>query len=84
LGTTRLVSTTGEWRMLYRKNLYTWEQALRALVAVAALIYGALFAWGTLLGYAALATGMVLLVTGAVGWCPACAMFGKKLKTGSS
>jgi hypothetical protein len=64
--------------MLYRKNLPTWERILRvcsALLLAAAGLYfplGALFQW-LLLGSAGMA-----LVTGFLGFCPMCAVAGRK------
>jgi hypothetical protein len=63
----------------YAKNLTRWERALR-LVLSAIVIVGA-FAWlaapsswvvaGSALGFA---------VTGLIGFCPACAMVGRRLE----
>ena len=66
--------------MFYRKNLYRWEQLLRVLVSLALVAWG-IYAWGILWAYLAVVVGVVLLVTGLVGWCPMCAAFGKTLKT---
>ena len=66
--------------MIYRKNLYTWEQALRVSASLALIAYGATAMKGTILGYGLIATGVVLAITGLFGWCPMCAMFGRTLK----
>ena len=67
--------------VIYRKNLYTWEQALR-LVASAGVAGLALFGMqGGLLAYAIIAGAVGFAITGIFGWCPMCAMVGRKLKT---
>jgi Protein of unknown function (DUF2892) len=67
--------------MIYRKNLYTWEQALRLIASVALIAYPLVAMPNGLLSYGLIATGVVMAVTGLFGYCPACAMFGKTLKT---
>ena len=63
--------------MLYRKNLPIWERGVRAL----AVLFMAACAWHfgrTPVGYAFVAAAVVTLVTALIGWCPACAMGGRK------
>jgi uncharacterized protein YjeT (DUF2065 family) len=67
--------------MIYRKNLYSWEQMLRLIGGVALVAGGLLGLPGTLWGYALIASGLVAAVTGLFGWCPACAMVGRRIKT---
>lgn len=62
----------------YVKNVPTWERLLRILVAAAAIA----IAWFALEGLARplLAVGALgFAVTGLVGYCPACAMIGRRL-----
>jgi hypothetical protein len=66
--------------VLYRKNIYQWEQALRIIGGAAMVGWGLFLAGGGLLGYVVAASGAFLAVTGFVGWCPACAMVGRRLK----
>jgi hypothetical protein len=67
--------------MFYRKNVYTWEQGLRVVVSVGVAAY-ALYAFpGSLSGYAIVAGVVGFALTGVVGWCPMCAMIGRKIKT---
>jgi hypothetical protein len=61
----------------FSKNLPMWERVLRSLAAVAAL--GGGWALGTPYRELGVATAATLLVTGLVGFCPACAMIGRKL-----
>jgi DUF2892 family protein len=65
--------------MFYRKNLYRWEQWSRVALGVGMAGWGLLVA-GDLLGYSVAAAGAGLAVTGIVGWCPACAAIGRRLK----
>lgn len=61
----------------FAKNLPGWERALRALLGMAAVVTGwVLGAPYRELGVAAAAG---LLLTGLVGFCPMCAMVGRKL-----
>lgn len=65
--------------MFYRKNVPGWERGLRALVGIATMAFGV---WGmpvSLLSYLIIATGFTALLTGFVGFCPMCAMVGRKL-----
>jgi len=66
--------------MLYVKNLPGWERALRALLGLA-MIAGGLLAWSGLPGYALAAAGATALLTGFIGFCPMCALAGRKLPT---
>ena len=63
--------------MFYRKNVFAWEQIAR-LVGGALLIGGGLLYLGGWLGYVAAASGLYLAATGVFGYCPACAMIGRK------
>ena len=64
--------------MFYVKNVPSWERVLRVLAGLAVAAWGALALgglWGTLL---ALSAGGIVL-SGLFGFCPACAMVGRKL-----
>ena len=67
--------------MIYRKNLYTWEAALRVVAGLALIVYARVAMPGSLLGYGLAADGAVFALTGAFGFCPMCAMLGRRLKT---
>lgn len=64
--------------MLYRKNIYAWEQWSRIVLGVALIplaLFGPPGGWiGWLIGLG----GVALAVTGVFGWCPACAMIGRR------
>ncbi len=63
--------------MIYRKNLFGWEQLLRIGVGLALIAVGlmAVAGWP---GWLIAATGAFLAITGVFGYCPACAMVGRK------
>jgi hypothetical protein len=67
--------------MIYRKNLPGWERLMRS-VAGAIMIAGGLL-WpglaGTLTGVIVAVSGLTAILTGFVGFCPACAMVGRRL-----
>jgi len=67
--------------MLYRKNLPGWERAARAIAGLAMMGCGFLGPGlaGTPVGLVLSAAGAMTLLTGFVGFCPACAMVGRKL-----
>ena len=65
--------------MFFLKNLRTWESAARIVVGIALLALAFLGIHGVLLERLVAATGAVLFLTGLVGWCPMCAMAGRKL-----
>ena len=63
--------------MFYRKNLYAFEQIARLVGGAAIAVGGPIFLAGWP-GWALTATGVFLAVTGVFGFCPACAMVGRK------
>ena len=65
--------------MFYRKNLPGWERAVRTIGGVAMIAYGLLGMAGTMAGYLIAGTGAVAIATGFFGFCPMCAMVGRKL-----
>ena len=65
--------------MFYRKNLPGWERTMRVVGGVAMVGCGLLGLQGMPLGYLVAATGAVAIATGFVGFCPMCAMVGRKL-----
>ncbi|CAM3165829.1 Inner membrane protein YgaP-like transmembrane domain-containing protein [Sphingomonas antarctica] len=64
--------------MLYRKNLPGWERALRTVAGALMIACGLLALKGMPLGYLVACVGVVTLITGFVGYCPACAFAGRK------
>ena len=64
--------------MVYMKNLPGWERWSRAAMSFALIACALLAAWGGALGWALLAAGAAALVTAFVGFCPLCAMVGRR------
>lgn len=65
--------------MFYAKNVPGWERAVRVIAGLSMVVAGLLVFQGSMLGYGIAATGVVALLTGFVGFCPMCAMVGRKL-----
>ena len=63
--------------MFYRKNLFAWEQLLRIVVGLA-MVGGGLIYLAGWPGWLVAVGGGMLAVTGVFGYCPACAMIGRK------
>jgi hypothetical protein len=63
------------------KNLPGWERTARVIAGITMMACGFLLHGlaGTPLGYVVAAGGAGALLTGFVGFCPACAMVGRKL-----
>lgn len=63
--------------MWYRKNLPGWERALRVIVGFASIGFAL---WQQdLVGWIVGASGVIAALTGTFGWCPMCAMAGRRL-----
>ena len=65
--------------MFYRKNLPGWERAIRVGGGAAMIAYGLLGIQGMPIGYLVAGAGAVTILTGFFGFCPMCAMVGRKL-----
>jgi len=64
--------------VLYIKNLPVWERILRVVVGVVLVgltLSGIVGTWGI----AIISAAVVLLLTGFIGFCPACALAGRRL-----
>lgn len=64
--------------MLYIKNLPLWERALRLSAGAGLAAYALLYMRG-LPGWALLACGAGVALTGLIGFCPACALAGRRI-----
>jgi DUF2892 family protein len=77
--------------MFYRKNLPGWERVMRSVGGAVMIAYG-LFGMpgllgmsgllgtsGAMTGYLIAGTGAVAILTGFFGFCPMCAMVGRRL-----
>jgi hypothetical protein len=75
--------------MLYPKNVPNIERAMRILIGFALIVFAL---YGTplfgplspIIAGILVVSAISLVVTGFIGWCPACAMVGRKLKTPST
>jgi hypothetical protein len=67
--------------MFYRKNLPGWERAMRAVGGVVMVACGLFGLSGMPIGYLIAGAGLVTALTGFVGFCPMCAMVGRKLSS---
>ena len=67
--------------MLYAKNLPVWERITRVVAGILMVLAG-LFGPGlaaTPIGFIIVAGGGMAALTGFFGFCPACAMVGRRL-----
>jgi hypothetical protein len=65
--------------MWYVKNVPGWERALRVLAGLAVSVW-ALTGLSGLIGWLVAGSAAGIVLSGLVGFCPACAMIGRKLK----
>ena len=68
--------------MLYVKNVPAAERVLRVLMGIGLLVAAVLWLGANTKGWAVGAMGMMAAVSGLIGWCPMCAMAGRKLGAG--
>lgn len=64
--------------MLYIKNLPMWERIARLSVGASFAVYALLYLRG-LPSWALLACGAGVALTGVLGFCPACALAGRRI-----
>ncbi|CAN7723048.1 DUF2892 domain-containing protein [Acidovorax sp. LjRoot118] len=64
--------------MLYRKNITRPESLLRVVAGVALIVASLVWLGATPWGLVLAASGATGIVTGLFGYCPACAMVGRK------
>ena len=64
--------------MIYVKNLPIWERTLRLGIGAAVAAYGFIELGGPW-GWIAVAVGAGLAATAVFGFCPACALAGRRL-----
>lgn len=68
--------------MFYVKNVPNWERVLRVIVGLMSLSYAVMNWSGSSLAIGAGVIGAMLAMTGLFGFCPMCAMVGRKLHKG--
>lgn len=66
--------------MIYQKNLPAWERVIRVMIGLGLIATGLVGLHGGAPGYVLAAMGGMVMVTGFIGFCPACAMVGRKLR----
>lgn len=65
--------------MFYRKNVGPKERMARTVAGVSMAVCGLVGLGATPLGWLVAGAGAMTVATGLVGFCPACAMVGRKL-----
>ncbi len=65
--------------MFYVKNVPGWERALRVLMGVGLEATAIVHFGSTPMGWAVGAAGAMAAMSGLFGFCPACALVGRKL-----
>ena len=65
--------------MLYVKNVPGWERAIRLLMGVALIAASVAYFGSTMTGWVVGIAGAIAAMSGLLGFCPACAMVGRKL-----
>ena len=68
--------------MFYTKNVPGWERVLRLIIGMAALAFVWMNWHVSTMAVIAGVVGAMLAMTGMFGFCPACAMVGRKLNKG--
>jgi hypothetical protein len=69
--------------MFFIKNVPSVERGIRIVTGSALLILGLWTLRGSISGYVLAAAGAGALLTGFVGFCPMCALAGRKLDKGN-
>jgi hypothetical protein len=72
-----------EITMFYVKNVPAWERIVRIVMGLMALGFTAMNWGGSPLAIGAGTMGAMLSMTGLIGFCPMCAMVGRKLDKGA-
>lgn len=68
--------------MFYTKNVPGWERVLRMVIGMAALAFAWMNWHVSAIATGAGIVGAMLAMSGLMGFCPACAMVGRKLHKG--
>jgi hypothetical protein len=68
--------------MLYVKNVPPVERVIRVLMGIGLLVAAVLWLGANAKGWIVGAMGMMAAMSGLIGWCPMCAMVGRKLDAG--
>lgn len=68
--------------MLYVKNVPPVERVIRVLMGIGLLVAAVMWLGANAKGWIVGAMGMMAAMSGLIGWCPMCAMVGRKLDAG--
>jgi hypothetical protein len=68
-----------EVEMLYVKNVPAWERVVRLIMGVVFIAGSIVYFGPTTVGWVVGVIGAVAAMTGLIGFCPACAMVGRRL-----
>ena len=66
--------------MFYAKNLPSWESIIRVIMGIMSLVYATMNWGGSNLAVGMGVMGVLLAMTGMIGFCPICAMVGRTLR----
>lgn len=66
--------------MVYAKNVPSYERVIRAVMGVALVVAAVAYFGSTPMGWGIGAMGAMAALSGLFGFCPACAMVGRKLE----
>ena len=69
--------------MFFQKNLPVWERLVRLCLGLLVAGLGYVAAPASVIAWLGYASGAVLAVTGVIGFCPMCALVGRRLKRSS-
>jgi len=65
--------------MLFKRNVPGWERIVRAVVAIGLLIAVVAVSLAGMVGWIVGLSGAGLLTSSLLGFCPACALVGRRL-----
>ena len=65
--------------MFYPKNVPNWERGARIVFGVVLIAMALFGSFSALMSTMLIASALFVIGTGFVGWCPACALVGRKL-----
>ena len=67
--------------MFYIKNVPVWERIFRVALGLILTLYVIFGHPASSVTILSLASAVFVIVTGFIGWCPMCALVGRKIKT---
>lgn len=67
--------------MFYIKNVPVWERVLRIMIGLGLVLYVLFGQPAMFVSILSLSTAAFVVLTGFFGWCPMCALVGRKIKS---